>query len=85
MTPFFICENIDNYRGFIDIPADGAYLLVITNTSSSYMGVVIIVDIATPHLRAFSSGLILIILGVTIGRKDILDIINQIQSKQNKR
>ncbi|MHA1863366.1 MAG: hypothetical protein ACTSWA_06335 [Candidatus Thorarchaeota archaeon] len=84
VSPFFICENIDNYRGFIDIPADGAYLLVITNTSSSYMGVAIIVDRATPHLRLFASGLVLMILGVTIGRKEILDIINQIQSKRKE-
>ena len=84
VTPILAIEDVDRYVGLIDLPTDDAYLIVVTNssTSPSVMRVQITIWRATPHPRVFALGSILIAIGVIFGRKQILDILNQIQSKR---
>lgn len=84
VTPILAIEDVDRYVGIIDLPTDDAYLLVVTNssTSPSVMWVQINIWRATPHPRVFALGSILIAIGVIFGRKQILDILNQIQRKR---
>jgi hypothetical protein len=84
VTPILAIEDIDRYVGVIDLPTDDAYFLVVTNssTSPSVMRVVINIWRATPHLRVLALGSILIAIGVIFGRKQILNILNQIQRKR---
>lgn len=84
VTPILAIENVDRYVGIIDLPTDDAYFLVVTNSSisPSVMRVQVTIWRATPHLRVFALGSILIAIGVIFGRKQILDILNQIQHKR---
>jgi len=85
VTPILAIEDVDRYVGIIDLPTDDAYFLVVTNSSTipSVMRVQVTIWRATPHPRVFALGSILIAIGVIFGRKQILDILNQIQRKRN--
>lgn len=84
VTPILAIENVDRYEGIIDLPTDDAYLIVVTNssTSPSVMRVQVTIWRATPHPRVLALGSILIVIGVIFGRKQILDSLNQIQRKR---
>ena len=84
VTPILAIEDVDRYVGIIDLSTDDAYFIVVTNssTSPSVMRARITIWRATPHLRVFALGSILIAIGVILGRKQILDTLNRLQSKR---
>jgi len=77
VAPFFSAEDVASYTGSVDLPYDGAFFLVVTNSSSSFIQISIVVNRAIPNIRSLSLSVILLTIGIVTGKNEILEYIQK--------